>query len=296
VQGARPRTLPLGVVAVVLGTGVAVAGDPEGPAGYAGRDHHAIVAVLCLVVAVALQVGVNFANDHSDGIRGTDAFRVGPPRLTGSGRAAPVAVLAVALASFGVAAVAGLVIVLLTGLWWMLAVGALSIAAAWGYTGGRRPYGYRALGEVAVFVFFGLVPVLGTQLVQIGRVTADGGAGAVALGLFACGVLMVNNIRDIEVDRAAGKRTLAVVVGRRGARILYALFLLLPYAALVVPVLHAPLALVALASLVPAIGAVRLGTTAEAPLPLIRALQLSSMTSLLFGVLLAVALVADATA
>jgi 1,4-dihydroxy-2-naphthoate octaprenyltransferase len=221
---------------------------------------------------------------------------VGPPRLTGSGRAAPGAVLAVALASFGVAAVAGLGVVLLTGLWWMLAVGALSIAAAWGYTGGRRPYGYRALGEVAVLVFFGLVPVLGTQLAQIGRVTADGVAGALALGLFACAVLMVNNIRDIDVDRAAGKRTLAVVVGRRTARILYALLMLLPYAVLVVPVPHAPLALVALASLVPAIGAVRRGTTAEAPLPLIRALQLSSMTSLLFGILLAVALVVDATA
>ena len=291
VQGARPRTLPLSAVSVIVGTGVAVAGYREGVGGYFGRDHHLLVAVLCLVVALCLQIGVNYTNDYSDGVRGTDAFRVGPPRLTGAGQATPRAVLVVGLTFFAVAAVAGLTIVLVTQLWWMLAVGAVAIVAAWYYTGGARPYGYRALGEVAVFLFFGIAAVVGTQFVQIGYTTLAGWVSAAAIGLFACGVLMVNNIRDIEPDRAAGKRTLAVVVGRGAARVLFAVFMLAPYVLLVVPVLDSPLALITLVSLVLAVPAVRIGTRAVQPLALVKSLQLSSTTSLAFGVLLSVALV-----
>lgn len=294
ISGARPRTLPLSIVSVLLGTGVAVAGTDGGAAAWAGHGPHVGIAVLCLVVALSLQIGVNYSNDYSDGVRGTDRFRRGPARLTGAGTATPRAVLRVGLTFFGIAAVAGLVIVLLTGLWWMLGVGAVTIVAAWYYTGGRRPYGYRALGEVSVFVFFGLVAVLGTQVAQLGHVTGQGWAAGTAAGLFACGVLMVNNIRDLEVDRLAEKRTLAVVVGERGARSLYALFMLAPFLVLLVVVVAAPLTLVAAAALALALPAVAIGSRpAEAP-RLIAALQLSSFASLAFGVLLTAALVASA--
>jgi 1,4-dihydroxy-2-naphthoate octaprenyltransferase len=294
VSGARPRTLPLSVVSVVLGTGVAVAGTDGGGAAWAAHGHHVLIAVLCLVVALCLQIGVNYSNDYSDGVRGTDRFRRGPARLTGAGTATPRAVLGVGLAFFALAAVAGLVIVLLTGLWWMLAVGAVTIAAAWYYTGGKRPYGYRALGEVSVFLFFGLVAVLGTQLAQLGHVTGQGWAAACAAGLFACGVLMVNNIRDLEVDRLAEKRTLAVVVGERAARSLYAVFMLAPFLVLLVFVTPAPSTLVAAAALALALPAVAIGSRpADAP-RLITALQLSSFASLAYGLLLTVALIVSA--
>ncbi|PYY33693.1 1,4-dihydroxy-2-naphthoate polyprenyltransferase [Curtobacterium sp. MCBD17_030] len=290
IAGARPRTLPLSIVAVVLGTGVAAAGDVTG-SGYFGRDHHLLIAVLCLVVALGLQIGVNFTNDYSDGVRGTDTFRVGPPRLTGAGRATPDAVLDVGLAFFAIAAVAGLVIVLITQLSWMLLVGAVTIAAAWYYTGGRRPYGYLALGEVSVFVFFGLVAVLGTQFVQTRHTTLEGWVGAASLGLFASGVLMVNNIRDIGPDQQAGKRTLAVVIGGRAARTAYAVFMLLPYLLLLVIVPERPLVLIAAVSLVLAVPAVLAGTRARNAPGLIASLQLSSSTSLVHGIVLAVVLV-----
>ena len=178
-------------------------------------------ALLALVVALALQVGVNYANDYSDGIRGTDAARVGPMRLVGSGLARPAAVRAAAFASFGVAAVAGLVLVIITRHWWLLAVGVACILAGWYYTGGRRPYGYRGLGELFVFVFFGLVATCGTGYVQTGRVSLALVAAAVGIGALACAILVVNNLRDIDGDRAAGKRTLATRLDYRGTRALY---------------------------------------------------------------------------
>ena len=159
--GARPRTLPAAVSPVVAGSGAA----------YIAGHFGALVAVLCLVVALALQVGVNYANDYSDGIRGTDAVRVGPMRLVGSGAATPSAVKRAAFGSFGVAGVAGLAVVWLSGHWWLLIVGAAAILAAWFYTGGKHPYGYAGLGELMVFVFFGLVAVMGTTYVQSDRVT-----------------------------------------------------------------------------------------------------------------------------
>ena len=172
--------------------------------------------MLALVVSLALQVGVNYANDYSDGIRGTDATRVGPLRLVGSGLASPGAVRAAAFACFAVAAVAGLGLVLLTGFWWLLAVGAACIVAAWFYTGGRHPYGYLGLGELFVFVFFGLVAVGGTVYVQLGRVPLAGLVAGVAIGALACALLVVNNLRDLANDARAGKRTLATRIGDRG--------------------------------------------------------------------------------
>ena len=204
VAGARPRTLPAAVAPVLAGTGVAA------------YDGDAVwwKALLALVVSLALQVGVNYANDYSDGIRGTDADRVGPMRLVGSGVATPGSVKAAALAAFGVAAVAGLVLAASTA-WWLVIVGAVSVAAAWFYTGGSKPYGYLGLGEVMVFVFFGLVAVLGTQYVQAERVTLVGLYAACGIGALACAILVANNLRDIPTDQVAGKMTLAVRLGDR---------------------------------------------------------------------------------
>ncbi|MFT3860838.1 1,4-dihydroxy-2-naphthoate polyprenyltransferase [Micropruina sp.] len=211
-EGARPRTLPAAVSPVVAGSGIAAysGGFTLGP------------ALLCLVVALALQVGVNYANDYSDGVRGTDADRVGPMRLVGSGSAEPAAVKRAAFASFAVAGLTGLTIVALTQLWWLLLVGAAAIAAAWFYTGGTRPYGYLGLGEVFVFVFFGLVAVGGTVLVQLGHTTPATWAAAVTIGSLACAILVANNLRDLRGDAAVGKRTLATRLGDRGTRWFFA--------------------------------------------------------------------------
>ena len=172
------------------------------------------------VVSLALQVGVNYANDYSDGVRGTDDVRVGPVRLVASGLASPAAVKRAALTAFGVAAVAGLVLAATTT-WWLLLVGAVSILAGWGYTGGPRPYGYLGLGEVFVFVFFGLVATAGTTFVVAEQVTALALVAGALVGCLACALLVVNNLRDLDNDRAAGKRTLAVRLGDRGTRWLY---------------------------------------------------------------------------
>jgi 1,4-dihydroxy-2-naphthoate octaprenyltransferase len=292
IGGARLRTLTLGVVPVVLGTGVAFV-DSRTPGDFGSwftTDRHIAVALLALAVALFLQIGVNYSNDYSDGVRGTDEFRVGPARLTGAGLAKPRTVLTVALTFFGLAAVAGLVIVVLTGTWWLLAVGAAAIVAAWFYTGGRKPYGYNALGEVFVFVFFGLVAVLGTEFVLIDTITVSGWAAAVAAGLFACAVLMVNNIRDIDEDTAAGKRTLAVVVGRPVARVLFALFLLLPYVVLVWFVLLYFRTGLTYFSLLLALPALAIGVSSTKPRELITALQLSSFSALAYGVVLGITL------
>jgi 1,4-dihydroxy-2-naphthoate octaprenyltransferase len=207
-EGARPRTLPAAIAPVVAGSAVAWFED-----GFA-----ALPAALALLVALALQVGVNFANDYSDGIRGTDAERVGPLRLVGSGAATPRQVKLAALAAFGVAGLAGLVVVALTGHWWLLAVGAAAILAAWFYTGGSRPYGYLGLGELFVFVFFGLVAVAGTTYLQLGRVPAAAWWTAIAIGALACAILVANNLRDLAGDAAVGKLTLATRLGDRGTR------------------------------------------------------------------------------
>ena len=219
VQGARPRTLPNSIAPVLAGWGAAAA---------VGASHWAR-ALLALVVALGLQIGVNYANDYSDGIRGTDAVRVGPMRLVGSGVAAPGAVRTAALVSFAVAGMAGLVLVTLAGRWWLLALGAACIAAAWCYTGGPRPYGYAGFGEPAVFVFFGLVAVLGTQYVVSGRITLTGVVAAVAVGAMSAAVLVANNLRDIPTDALATKRTIAVRLGDQRTRALYTALVAVPF-------------------------------------------------------------------
>ncbi len=210
IEGARPRTLPAAVAPVVAGSGVAIAA------------HSAVwwKATLALVVALALQVAVNYANDYSDGIRGTDAERVGPLRLVGSGVASADRVKAAAFASFGVAAAAGLVLAATTA-WWLVVVGAVCMLAAWFYTGGSTPYGYHGLGEAGVFVFFGLVAVVGTTYVQTEEVTAAAVLAGCGVGALACAILVANNLRDIPTDAEVGKRTLAVVIGDRATRVLF---------------------------------------------------------------------------
>lgn len=219
IEGARLRTLPMAVAPVIIGTAAAY-----------GVDGNVwwFRAILAALVSLLLQVGVNYANDYSDGIRGTDDVRVGPLRLTGSGAAKPGQVKAAAFACFGAAAVAGLVLVLLSQAWPLLLVGVAAIFAAWGYTGGERPYGYQGLGDVFVFLFFGLVATLGTTFTQVLQLPATAWVGACATGLIATALLMANNVRDIPTDREVGKRTLAVRLGDDWARVAYVLMLALP--------------------------------------------------------------------
>ena len=240
-------------------------------------------ALLALVVALALQVGVNYANDYSDGVRGTDADRVGPLRLVGSGTTAAADVKRAAFVAFGVAMAAGLVLAA-TSSWWLLLVGAAAVVAAWFYTGGSQPYGYHALGEVMVFVFFGLVAVLGTTYVQTGLLPAPGWSAAVGVGALACAILVANNVRDIPTDATSGKRTLAVVLGDARSRALYALLVFVAAATLVgLAVTTSWLALLGLTFLVPAVSATRLvlsGTTGRGLVPV---LQQTGVAELLYA-------------
>ncbi len=194
----------------------------------------AVRAVLAALVALALQVGVNYANDYSDGVRGTDSARVGPVRLTASGLAPAHRVKRAAVLSLAAGCLFGVVLVALAGTWWLLLVGAAAVVAAWTYTGGPRPYGYAGLGEVFVFVFFGLVATLGTTYTQAGTVSAGAWVGAVSIGALACALLVVNNLRDVPTDTVAGKRTLAVRIGEAATRRLYATLVLGPFVLVVV--------------------------------------------------------------
>jgi 1,4-dihydroxy-2-naphthoate octaprenyltransferase len=210
VAGARPRTLPAAVVPVAVGTGVAASFDE-------------VVwwrVAAAAVVALAIQVGTNYANDYSDGIRGTDDARVGPVRLVGQGLAPARAVRRAAIGAFLVAAAVGMTLAAVAG-WWLILVGAACIAAGWLYTGGPRPYGYLGLGELFVFVFFGLVATAGTAYVNMERLTGLAMAASVPVGLLAVALLVTNNLRDLPSDEAAGKRTLAVRIGDRATRRLY---------------------------------------------------------------------------
>jgi 1,4-dihydroxy-2-naphthoate polyprenyltransferase len=274
VEGARPRTLPAAVAPVLVGTGAAVLAD-----GFVWWK-----ALLALLVALALQVGVNYANDYSDGIRGTDADRVGPLRLVGSGVASPRTVKAAAFGCFAVGAVCGAALALTTA-WWLLLVGALAIAAAWYYTGGSRPYGYRGLGEVSVFVFFGLVAVLGTTYVQVRSVTFAAVLGAVGVGSLACAILVANNLRDIPTDQQVGKRTLAVVLGDARSRWLYSALVLSAYVvAVVAAVVATPWALLALLSAPVALRALRPVRAGATGARLIAVLRDTGLAELLYAV------------
>lgn len=278
--GARPRTLPAAVAPVLVGTGAAA----QAGGAHLGR------AVLAAGVGLALQIAVNFSNDYSDGVRGTDVDRVGPMRLTASGAAPAQQVRAAAFLSFAVASALGVWLIVLTGAWWLVAVGVLCIVGGWTYTGGRHPYGYRGLGEVGVFVFFGLVAVLGTTYTQRGYVTWPAVVGSVAIGLLACALLMVNNLRDIPTDSLVGKRTLAVRIGEHRARRLYAAMVVLPVLLGAVCALVAPWSLLVLLLLAPAVllaVAVLAGARGIALAPVLGG---TGLLELAFGVLLGVGL------
>jgi 1,4-dihydroxy-2-naphthoate polyprenyltransferase len=276
-EGARPRTLPAAISPVVAGTGVAAYLD-------------ACVwwkAGLALVVSLALQVGVNYANDYSDGIRGTDEDRVGPLRLVGSGAASPRSVKLAAFASFGLACVVGLVLAATTS-WWLVAVGAVCVLAAWFYTGGKKPYGYNALGEVMVFVFFGLVAVMGTTYVQTDSLGSKSLVpslyAAIGVGALACAILVANNLRDIPTDREVGKRTLAVVLGDERTRYLYAFLTAAALVALVgLALATSMLALLGLVFVVAAVPAGRLVLTGTAGRGLVPVLQNTGQAELLYA-------------
>ncbi|MEJ7834070.1 MAG: 1,4-dihydroxy-2-naphthoate polyprenyltransferase [Nocardioides sp.] len=281
-SGARPRTLPAAVAPVLAGTGVAAYAD------------EAVwwKALLALLVSLALQVGVNYANDYSDGIRGTDDERVGPMRLVGSGGASPTAVKRAAFVAFGVAGAAGLVLAATTA-WWLVAVGLVCVLAAWFYTGGSSPYGYLGLGEVMVFVFFGLVAVVGTTYVQTESWEWPALYAGVGIGALACAILVVNNLRDIPTDTVAGKRTLAVRLGAERTRYLYLLLVLAAAAAVVaVAVATSWWVLVGLGFLIltgPALRTVLGGATGPALIPV---LQQTGLAELAWAILVTAALVA----
>lgn len=280
ITGARLRTLPLAVAPVLLGTGVAARSN----------QLNLVLAGLALAVALLLQIGVNYANDYSDGIRGTDDNRVGPLRLTGSGSTRPQAVKFAAFAFFALAGLAGLIIVLITQLWWLLLVGMVCVIAAWYYTGGKHPYGYAGLGEVSVFVFFGLVATVGTSFIQQGYVDLLAVVLSVAAGCFASAVLMVNNLRDLDNDKKVGKRTLAVKVGAKWAKAFFFILLWLPIVILM-PVSFfyggPMLGFGALLLIVPITLIVEMAKTAR---ELILALKLTSMAGLAFAVLVSIGL------
>ena len=279
IAGARLRTLPMAFAPVIVGAAAAF--------GETGSLHWGR-AVLALLVSLLLQIGVNYANDYSDGIRGTDDVRVGPLRLTGSGLAKPSHVKAASFLCFGLAALAGLGLVLLSASWPLLVVGAAAVLAAWGYTGGKHPYGYLGLGEVFVFLFFGLVATLGTTLTQIGTFTGSAWAGAVSTGLIATALLMANNIRDIPTDREVGKNTLAVRLGDRAARVSYGVMLM---AAGILPALTAfskPWMLLTLLVCVVGIAPSRTVLRAGTPRELIPVLKSTGIISIVFAVLFAV--------
>ena len=280
VEGARLRTLPLAIAPVAIGAGAA---DSV-------QAFDLTLSLLALAVALFLQIGVNYANDYSDGIRGTDDYRVGPLRLTGSKSVRPEAVKLAAFAFFGLAAASGLAIVLITGMFWLIAVGLAAIVAAWFYTGGKNPYGYAGLGELAVFVFFGLVATIGTTFVQVGFIEFNAVLGGIASGLFASAVLMVNNIRDIETDKLASKKTLAVMLGKKAATGLFLVMIWTPFVILSFFTLLYPATLMGFASLLLVAPATLIVLTAKSSKELILVLKLTSFASLAYALALAAGL------
>jgi len=272
--GARVRTLPAAIAPVAVGTGLAAHIDA----------FITVRALLALVVAVALQIGVNFANDYSDGIRGTDTNRVGPVRLVGQGFAKPSHVKFAAFVCFGVAGVAGLVLIAMTHQWWLIIIGIACIVAAWSYTGGTQPYGYRGLGEIFVFIFFGLVPVMGTAYVQtlsFSLIAIVGGAG---VGALACAILVTNNLRDIPGDTMSGKQTLAVRLGDAATRRLYTLLIIVGVASpVVLAALSSPLVVIGCVTALLAIPPLRLVNGGALGPALVPALKQTGLLLLVFG-------------
>jgi 1,4-dihydroxy-2-naphthoate polyprenyltransferase len=279
VAGARPRTLSAAIAPVIVGTASAASAQTVIP----------WRAAAALAVSLGMQVGVNYANDYSDGVRGTDAARSGPMRLTASGAATAASVRAAAAVAFGFAAVAGLALAVAVDLR-LLLVGAAAIAAGVLYTGGPRPYGYAGLGEVAVLVFFGFVATAGSAYVQIERVPGTAWWGSLAVGLPACAMLLANNVRDVETDRAAGKRTVVVRLGDRRGRRLFAAAIAGAFAAVAVVGVTRPWALLALAAAPLAVSPVRLVLSRSDPPSLIAALIATTRLQVALAALLSVGL------
>jgi 1,4-dihydroxy-2-naphthoate octaprenyltransferase len=271
--GSRPRTLPAAVSPVLAGSGVAAYVD----------SFVWWKALLALVVSLALQVAVNYANDYSDGIRGTDTKRVGPQRLVGSGLASPPLVKRAAFVSFGIACLAGLGLVIMTQQWWLLLLGAACVLAAWYYTGGKHPYGYLGLGEVFVFVFFGLVAVCGTAYVQVGKISLATLLTGVWVGALACAILVANNLRDIQGDQQTGKRTLATRLGDPRTRVWYLLLVALSALLLIVAALltswWALLGLAGQILIIPAVRSVVSGASGLALIGVLKATGLAELAS-----------------
>ena len=280
IERARLRTLPLAVAPVAIGAGAADA----------MQRFDLLLSALALGVALFLQIGVNFANDYSDGIRGTDDKRVGPLRLTGSKSVKPRSVKTAAIVFFILAAASGFEIVVITGQWWLIAVGLLSIVAAWFYTGGKNPYGYAGFGEIAVFVFFGLVATVGTAYIQIGFVEINSVLGGIAAGSFAAAVLMVNNIRDIDTDKISSKKTLAVRMGAKWAKRLFIFMIWLPFVILFYFTLLYPASFLAYAAIFLVAPATLIVLTAKTAKELILVLKLTSFASLGYALLLTLGL------
>lgn len=279
IAGARPRTLGAAISPVAVGVAAASID--------ASVDW--FLACGALIVAVSLQVGVNFANDYSDGVRGTDANRRGPLRLTASGLATPRAVRGAALVAFGIGGIVGALLALDVDPW-LLVVGGFCLAAAWTYTGGPRPYGYAGLGEVAVLVCFGFVATAGTTYLQLERVNAEAWWGSLATGLPAVAILITNNLRDVETDEAAGKRTLAVRLGRMWTRRVYSLTIAGTFIAIgALAAMHAGASLAVGAGLF-ALGPLRVVRTRDDPRSLVRALVLTARFQLVVAILLAIGL------
>jgi 1,4-dihydroxy-2-naphthoate octaprenyltransferase len=281
ILGARPRTLPAAVVPVAVGAACAACvGEPVWWR-----------AALSLIVSLALQVGVNYANDYSDGIRGTDDVRVGPVRLVASGLAAPKSVKFAAFAAFGVAAIAGLVLATQTS-FWLLAVGVAALLAAWFYTGGPKPYGYLGLGEIFVFVFFGLVATVGTTYVVAERITGLSIVMGCAVGALACSLLVINNLRDIPTDREVGKKTLAVRLGAERTRMLYTALITSAFVAAVVgAAVWRPFTALALLAAALAVAPVRRVLRGAAGRDLIAVLGETGKLQLAYGLLATIGLI-----
>ncbi len=277
--GARPKTLPAAVVPVAVGVGCAVGID--GAVWWR--------ALPALIVSLALQIGVNYANDYSDGIRGTDEQRVGPTRLVASGLASPGTVKIAAFTAFGVAAVAGLVLALATTLW-LVPVGVACIAAGWFYTGGPNPYGYTGLGEVFVFIFFGLLATAGTTFVIVKDVTWLALISGCVTGSLACALLVVNNLRDIPSDTLAGKRTLAVRLGDKGTRSLYKLLIMLAIAGIGISSSQRPWALIGLGGMLLARWPIKQIKSGVSGFGLVKTLGATARVQLVAGLLFALGL------
>jgi len=275
ILGARPRTLPAAIAPVVVASALA------------GTDFNWFRAALALKVGVWLQIGVNYANDYSDGVKGTDENRVGPTRLVASGLASAKAVKNAAFISFAIASIAGLWLSLLTSPLLIL-IGILAIAAAWGYTGGKNPYGYSGLGEVSVFTFFGLVATMGTYYVQTESVTTLSFIVAIPMGALSCAILAVNNIRDRAQDELVGKRTLAVRLGDRKARHVYVSLLVLAHVAAVATLI--PTAMLTLLVAPMSFSISKLVLSGVSGKELIPALGRTGKLQLMFAIVFAVAL------